>query len=73
MKKAPSLAGEPGGSRVQSQREGALGEQPKAYAFAPCALSLRLSEAGDFSWLGLQVVVSIRGRFEPLAGASFTE
>jgi hypothetical protein len=46
-KKAPSLAGKPGGSRVQSQREDALEEHSKAYASAPSASSPKLNATAD--------------------------
>jgi hypothetical protein len=45
QKKAPSLAGKPGGSRVQSQREDALEEHSGAYAAAPSASSPKLTAA----------------------------
>jgi hypothetical protein len=50
MEKAPSPAG-PGGSRIQSQREGALEEHLEAYASVLGAPSLRLTRAGLFSSL----------------------
>jgi hypothetical protein len=48
-KKAPSRAGKPGGSRVQSQREDALEEHSKAYASAPSASSPEFNAAADLS------------------------
>jgi hypothetical protein len=50
-KKAPSPAGGPGGSRIQSQREDALGEHSGAYASVASASSPKLNAAADCSGL----------------------
>lgn len=52
LKKCSLLAGKPGGSRVQSQREDALEEHSRAYASVLNASSPKLTVTGDTDRIG---------------------